>query len=178
MCGGTEELDVARYLRPDAAGVALGWQGCHDAASERGDAPVSDGVPQRGLSVCLLLNGGPNTLNAIHAAMRRGSAVLVVHGTGRVADLVADCLRLHEGEDDDDDDGDGGDAPPATPVAARHDGRHDRARRQLLRRVLHTRRLLIVLERLHCAALAGPGFAWPPPVPDAPHKDRSGSGRR
>mmetsp|Transcript_1463 Transcript_1463/g.3314 ORF Transcript_1463/g.3314 Transcript_1463/m.3314 type:complete len:1879 (+) Transcript_1463:77-5713(+) len=46
----------------------------------------------------VVINGGVGTLNSVHQAVKDGVALLVVNGSGRLADLLALCMqqRLHE----------------------------------------------------------------------------------
>ena len=106
--GCDDEQRVARVLRE----MGLGWEGAHpgwESISAKGSlGRVSD----RSLSVCLCFEGGPGTVDTVFAAAANRTPVMLVRGSGRAADLLADCVRVHErgrsmGIDDDDDDDDG-----------------------------------------------------------------------
>ncbi|XP_041056739.1 transient receptor potential cation channel subfamily M member 2 isoform X2 [Carcharodon carcharias] len=44
--------------------------------------------------VCVVLEGGPGTLNTIHSAMDNGTPCVIVEGSGRVADVLANAAAL------------------------------------------------------------------------------------
>ncbi|XP_078085377.1 transient receptor potential cation channel subfamily M member 2 [Mustelus asterias] len=44
--------------------------------------------------VCVVLEGGPGTLNTIHSAMSNGTPCVIVEGSGRVADVLASAADL------------------------------------------------------------------------------------
>ncbi|XP_038646188.1 transient receptor potential cation channel subfamily M member 2 [Scyliorhinus canicula] len=44
--------------------------------------------------VCVVLEGGPGTLNTIHSAMSNGTPCVIVEGSGRVADILANAADL------------------------------------------------------------------------------------
>ncbi|XP_078407809.1 transient receptor potential cation channel subfamily M member 2 isoform X2 [Cetorhinus maximus] len=44
--------------------------------------------------VCVVLEGGPGTLNTIHSAMDNGTPCVIVEGSGRVADVLANAAGL------------------------------------------------------------------------------------
>ncbi|KAJ0070569.1 hypothetical protein NL108_016259, partial [Boleophthalmus pectinirostris] len=45
--------------------------------------------------VCVVLNGGPGTLNTMYNAMLNGTPCVVLEGSGRMADVVAHVAELH-----------------------------------------------------------------------------------
>ena len=86
-----ERVVLTALRRPRASGQLLGWEGCSEVA----DADSAGRGPEAGRAVCLCFEGGPNTLGTVAASARNGTPVLVFRGTGRAADLLADCLHIH-----------------------------------------------------------------------------------
>ena len=89
--GSDLERRVLAVLRmPREAGQCLGWDGGAEAG---GDPPAA--WDEAGRAICLCFEGGPNTVGTVAASTRNGTPVLVFRGTGRAADLIADCLHVH-----------------------------------------------------------------------------------
>ena len=82
---------MARHLADEQDG----WSSCvredvvlSPDGSEASDCPC----------VCVCFEGGPGTIATVANHPRHGTAVLLMNGSGRVADLLSDCVRVAESE--------------------------------------------------------------------------------
>jgi hypothetical protein len=65
----------------------LGWDGGSEAATR-------PGLREQGRAVCLCFEGGAGTVGTVAASVKNRTPVLIIQGTGRAADLIADCLDV------------------------------------------------------------------------------------
>ena len=56
------------------------------------DAGLNDVLKKDITRVMLVLEGGPNTLQTAHGAMKKKTPVVVLAGSGRAADLIAKAV--------------------------------------------------------------------------------------
>ena len=96
--------DAGTDIMKEMENLKIGWEGgIHEPKSLDGDRRA----------ICLCFEGGPGTIGTVEASVRNRTPALVVQGTGRAADLIADCLSYYQMDGDwDGDDGKKGNDPP------------------------------------------------------------------
>eukprot|EP00292_Cryptomonas_paramecium_P011106 CAMPEP_0113701736 /NCGR_PEP_ID=MMETSP0038_2-20120614/24757_1 /TAXON_ID=2898 /ORGANISM="Cryptomonas paramecium" /LENGTH=324 /DNA_ID=CAMNT_0000625695 /DNA_START=331 /DNA_END=1302 /DNA_ORIENTATION=- /assembly_acc=CAM_ASM_000170 len=166
--GNPEERAIADVLRRKG----IGWEGSQDGwigayQDFQGDNAAQDADKQKAMSlaVCLCMEGGPGTLATVAAATRNGTPVILMKGSGRAADLIADCIRVVQSEDDREDE--------MERVDYAGGGFDDRFDKETMRRSLMIRRLIILLNDIKDAHLSKEEegrvrIDWPPKLPPGP----------
>ena len=108
--------------------------------------------PPRTVTVCF--EGDLDTLKAAAVAIRNASVVLVMNGTGGAADLISDCVRVHEAGHDKD--------APCFVERVRDDFFATAFDKVQLSRLVLIGRLLLVADELRVLAIEkGSRYEWP-----------------
>ena len=155
--GSKEERFIADILK----NKQLGWEGSRDgwtAAYKNEQSPVRDGSgrawAEENLAICVCFEGGPGTIDTIYASTKNGTPALLVKGSGRAADLIADCIRVFRSDENDDN---GGSEPNQMPM--------DTCDSSWLKRLVMIRRFVIFMREMKEATLRkGSAVTWPPAV--------------
>ena len=92
--------ESTRALDKQMRQLRIGWEGAISAADvgpgmSEDAADGSDNGEDAGLAICMCFEGGGGTLRNVWSAVLKGTPALVVQGTGRVSDLIADCLLFY-----------------------------------------------------------------------------------
>ena len=87
---------LARRMEEDG----IGWEGAihgpsSSVSSSSTDKSHASEYDADRRAICLCFEGGPGTIGTVEAAVSNGTPALVVQGTGRAADLIADCLAYY-----------------------------------------------------------------------------------
>jgi hypothetical protein len=78
--------ETSKSLADQLTREKLGWDG--------GSAAAGTKLREQGRSVCLCFEGGEGTVGTVAASVKNRTPVLIIQGTGRAADLIADCLNV------------------------------------------------------------------------------------
>ena len=152
--GGSEERFIADVLK----NRNLGWEGGRDGWSA---AYKDDRLPGHGgsnaeenLAICVCFEGGPGTIDTIYASTRNGTPALLVKGSGRAADLIADCIRVFKSDETSGDDAE-------EPNAAQKESCDS----TWLKRLVMIRRFVIFMREMKDATLRRDAtVSWPPVI--------------
>ena len=88
------DYDSSEAVRESLVRQSMGWQRArlgHEL--RRGGA---GGKQKETTAICICVQGGPNTVQKVLEAVRGGTPVLIVKGSGKTADLLADAYEFTE----------------------------------------------------------------------------------
>jgi hypothetical protein len=96
-------------VRDSLVRQGLGWQRAKMSHEFKRRSAGNDGKDTNTTAICICIQGGPHTVQKALEAVRNGTPVLLVKGSGKAADLLADAtefserMRHKQGLDRDDD---------------------------------------------------------------------------
>lgn len=83
----SEGQDFSKQILQRLKRLGLGWEGLNFRAIETGE------VEERRIpAVCVCVQGGPGTVDTVHGAVLAKTPVLLIKGSGKAADLLADSV--------------------------------------------------------------------------------------
>ena len=81
---------ATKHILRQLENLGLGWQGLNHKAVLRAGRKQAKHVP----AVCVCVQGGPGTIKTVRNAAGNGTPVLLIRGSGKAADLLADVAIL------------------------------------------------------------------------------------